>query len=64
MRHQASGSTHANEEIENLLNKDNSPMTKMLKNIPQLKPPCNNFFSNFDFTTLNVVTIDAMVIGF
>jgi len=60
MRHQASGSTHANEEIENLLNKDNSPMTRLLKNIPQLNPPHNILFSNFSFTTLNVATIDAM----
>jgi len=64
MCHQASGSTHANEKKENLLNKDNSPMTRLFKNILQLKPPHNNFFSNFDFTRLNVATIDAMVIGF
>jgi hypothetical protein len=54
---------HINEEINNLLNKDNSPVTNAQK-YSSIEAHIPNIFSSSSNLTSLVIIVDAMVLGF
>jgi hypothetical protein len=61
--HQVSGFAHINEEINNLLNRDNSLMTNVQKDFSIEACIPNIFYSSSNFTS-SVLVIDAMILQF
>jgi hypothetical protein len=61
--HQTGGFAHADEIIESLLNKDNSPMTNAQEDSSIKTPTPNMFFSSFGLV-ISIAAIDVMAIVF